>query len=162
MIVNRPITRTKMKSSKKYKYFINKAVIIVYGHSPCHLNVTGLKSKMSVNETKNQIEIMFNVKCVKIKLDNIFYSHKEKDRKVISLLHLFYFLRGFCNDDCIVDYTIESFPAMFIKSKSKLFPTLIIFSNGSYSIIGGKSFESVRNAKMFAKKLFLLKYVTLI
>ena len=162
MIVDRPITQKKLKRSKKYNYYIKKAVIIVYGHSPCHLNVTGLKSKISVDEARNQIEKKFNVKCIKINLDNIFYSHKEKDRKVISLLHLFYFLKGLCNSDCIVDYNIESFPAMFIKSRGKLFPTLILFSNGSYSVIGGKSFESVKNAKIFAKKLFLLKYVSII
>lgn len=154
MLTNKPILKQKLLRSKKYKLVFNKIVIIVYGHSPCHLNVTGLKSKTDILNFKCEIENMFDVICSEIKLDNIFYSHK--DYKNISLWHLFYFLRGYSPDNYVVDYNVELFPGMYLKSQSKDLPTLILFSTGSYSVIGAKSFESVKTAKQFVNKLYSL------
>ena len=155
MIVNKPILKQKLMRSKKYKFVIKNKIIIVYGHSPYLLNVTGLKSKKDIDEIICDIESLYDVKCNKVKLDNIFYSHK--DRKTISLWHLYYFLRGYSPDGYLVDYNVESFPGMFLKTKSKQLPTIILFTTGSFSIIGGKSFESVKIAKSFVNKLYSLQ-----
>ena len=132
-------------------------MIIIYGHSPCLLNVTGLKSSKEIKQLKIDLESKFKVDCFKIRIDNIFYSHK--DTKVYSLYHLFYFLKGFCPKGYRVDYNVEIFPGMFLKSKFKTLPTLILFSTGSYSIIGAKSFYSAWRAKTFVNMLFSIASV---
>ena len=159
MIVDRALTSERMKRGKKYKYFVNKAVVIVYGHSPCLLNVTGLNSKLEIEEVKFKIENEFGVKCIKLRIDNIFFSHKERSDRKVSLWHLFYFFKGYCPKGYYVDYHVEIFPGMFLKSNFKYLPTILLFSSGSYSIIGGKSFNSVKRAKILVNKLFSLKYI---
>ena len=159
MIVDQALTTERLKRSKKYKYFINEAVIIVYGHSPCLLNVTGLNTKIQIEDARSEIEKKYGVKCIKVRIDNIFFSHKERSGKNISLWHLFYFLRGYCTSGYYVDYNVETFPGMFLMSNLKHLPTLILFSTGSFSIIGGKSFKSVEKAKSFVHRLFCLKYI---
>ena len=69
MIVDQALTTERMKRGKKYKYFINKAVIVVYGHSPCLLNVTGLKSQFQIEETKSKIENEYRVKCLNLRIN---------------------------------------------------------------------------------------------
>ena len=153
-----------MKRCKKYKFVITKAVIIIYGHSPLLLNVTGLKTKQEIEDAKIEIENRFGVKCNDIRIDNLFFSHNEKksngffqrNKKSISLYHLYYFLKGFSPDGYFIDYHVEIFPGMFLKSTLKNLPTILFFSTGSYSIIGGKSFDSVEKAKVLVNKCLLV------
>lgn len=156
MFVDRPVINESVKRGK-IKFVFGKAVIIVYRHSPCLLNVTGLKSSKEIRQLWKDLESRFKLHCFKIRIDNIFYSHKDK--KVYNLFHLFYFLKGFCPEAYSVDYNVEIFPGMFLKSKSKTLPTLILFTTGSYSIIGAKSFDSAWRAKIFVNKLFSIASV---
>lgn len=116
-----------------------------------------MKSKEDIDFIKYEIETKYCVICNNVKLDNIFYSHK--DYKKISLWHLFYFLKGYCPNGYYVDYNLELFPGMYLKSRCKELPTIILFSTGSYSVIGAKSFASVRNAKKLVNYLFSLKFM---
>ena len=59
------------------------------------------------------------------------------------MIALYYHLRDQCKDKYVIDYNIELFPGMFIKSKIKGLPTILLFRTGSYQIIGCKSVEMV-------------------
>ena len=87
-----------------------------------------------------------------LRVDNIFYSHK--DYLSIDLYKLYYYLREHYKDKFVIDYNVELFPGLYMKSKIKGFPTIILFQTGSYTIIGSKSIEMVKKYKKFIHKLY--------
>ena len=65
-----------LQQNKKYKTCIGNAILIVYGHSPLFINMTGLKSMEEIETTRKYIEFVYEVKCRDLRVDNIFYSFK--------------------------------------------------------------------------------------
>ena len=146
------IFEEKLKKNKKYKISFANANLIIYGHSPLLINMTGLKSMKEVETTRKYIEVVYNVKCSELRVDNIFYSHK--DYLSIDLYKLYYYLREHYQDKFVIDYNVELFPGLYMKSKIKGFPTIILFRTGSYTIIGSKSIEMVKKYKKLIHKLY--------
>ena len=94
-----PIFEGKLKNNKKYKINFGNTTLIIYGHSPLLINMTGLKSMEEVDTTRKYIEMAYNVKCSDLKVDSIFYSHK--DCLNIDMNALYYYVRDhftwYCN-----------------------------------------------------------------
>ena len=141
------ILEGKLKKNNKYKIYFGSATLIIYGHSPLLINMTGLKSMKEVDTTINYIEVAYNVKCSNLSVDNIFYSHK--DSRNIDMNALYYHVRDCYRDTHFIDYNIELFPGLYMKSKIKGIPTLILFRTGSYTIMGCKSINQVKEYRMF-------------
>ena len=148
------IFEEKLKKNKKYKISFANANLIIYGHTPLLINLTGLKSMKEVETTRKYIEVVYNVKCSDLRVDNIFYSHK--DCLNIDMNALYHYLREHYKEKFVIDYNIELFPGLYMKSKIKGLPTLILFRTGSYTILGSKSIDVVAKYKTFIFKLFNL------
>ena len=129
MISNKSICGHKLMKSEKYMIPFGNVKITVYYHSPLLINVTGSKSMQEVKRTKNFIETAFNVQCKNLKIDNIFYSYK--DFKNIDMSALYYHVRDKVKEKFVIDYNVELFPGLYMKTKCKGEPTLILFCTGS-------------------------------
>ena len=49
----------------------------------------------------------------------------------------------------VIDYNVELFPGLYMKTKCKAEPTMILFRTGSYTIMGCKSINQVKEYKLF-------------
>ena len=146
MISNKSIC-DRLKKNEKYIIPFGNVKITVYYHSPLLINVTGCKSMQEVKRTKNFIETAFNVQCKNLKIDNIFYSYK--DYKNIDMSALYYHVSDKFKEKFVIDYNVELFPGLYMKTKCKGVPTLILFHTGSYTIMGCKSINQVKEYRMF-------------
>ena len=144
---SKSIFEGKLHKNKKYTTSFGNATLIVYGHSPLLINITGLKAMKEIQILKKYLEVVYNVKCSDVKVDNIFYSHKDCCN--IDMNALYYHLRQHHKDNYVIDYNIELFPGLYMKSKTKGLPTLILFRTGSYTIMGCKSIEMLIKYKTF-------------
>ena len=147
MISNKTICERKLMVSEKYIIPFGNVKITVYWHSPLLINVTGSKSMQEVKHIQSRIETAFNVHCKNLKVDNIFYSHKDYIN--IDMSALYYYAREKFKEKFVIDYNIELFPGLYMKSRCKTVPTLILFRTGSYTIIGCKSIDQVKDYRMF-------------
>ena len=147
MISNKTICERKLMVSEKYIIPFGNVKITVYWHSPLLINVTGSKSMQEVKGTKNFIETAFNVQCENLKIENIFYSFK--DHKNIDMSALYYHVSDKFKEKFVIDYNVELFPGLYMKTKCKGEPTLILFHTGSYTIMGCKSINQVKDYRMF-------------
>ena len=147
VITNCSILEEKLLNHEKYKTCLGKATLIIYAHSPLLINLTGLQSMKEVETTRKYIEVVYNVKCSELRVDNIFYSHKDCCK--IDMNALYYHLRDKHKDKYVIDYNVELFPGLYMKSKVKGLPTIIFFRTGSYTIMGSKSIEILIKYKTF-------------
>jgi TATA-box binding protein (TBP) (component of TFIID and TFIIIB) len=121
----------------------------IYKHSQKLVNVTGLKGATEIEQQKSVLEEMFQQKLLKVRIDNTFFS--KKDYKNINMLSLYNHLKE--NKDYFVSYNIELFVGMYLQPQDKLYPTMIIFRTGSYTIMGGKSFKIIYECEQFVQHL---------
>ena len=62
---------------------------------------------------------------------------------------LYYHLRDKHKENYVIDYNVELFPGLYMKSKIRGLPTIILFRTGSYTIMGSKSIEILVKYKTF-------------
>ena len=110
------------------------ATFTIHQHTKNVVHVTGVKSKRHLYFCAEYIKETFNVGIIKEKIDNQFFSHKSK--KILSMRSIYHEISEMENY-CVL-YEPELFTGMTIKHVNKAFPTIILFSTGSYSILGGK------------------------
>lgn len=65
-----------------------------------------------VNIVRDLLEKLYYVKCLNVRIDNIFVSHK--DDLNLDMPKMYYFLRDRYK---IIDYNVEIFNALYIKRK---------------------------------------------
>ena len=147
MISNKSICEHKLMKSEKYTIPFGNVKITIYWHSPLLINVAGSKSMREVKRTQYLIETAFNIQCKNLKIDNIFFSHK--DYKNIDMSALYYHVSNKFKEKFVIDYNIELFPGLYMKTKCKGEPTLILFRTASYTIMGCKSINQVKEYRMF-------------
>ena len=126
---------------------INGFVFTIYMRTPKLLNVTGIKSFRQLKECKGLIEKHFNQPVIKVRIDNTFFS--KKDRKNIDLEGIVKDMKG--NDEYIVSNGL--FPGLILKHKSKEFPTILLFRTGSFILMGGKCLDAVYISETFVKNI---------
>ena len=135
---SKPIFDGELQRNKKFKSHFGNTLLTIYAHSPLLINLTGLKTIEEIHSIRKYIELVFDVKCSDVRIDNIFYSHK--DYRNIDMSALYYYLRDKHKDEYCIDYNIELFPGLYMKTKIKGLPTLILFRTGSYTILESKLF----------------------
>ena len=135
--------------SKNYIFKIDDAIFTIYKHSPFLINITGLKNFNQITLYKKQVEERFNKKVQHTRIDNTFFSLKQKRR--IDLNEIYNFLKN--NKIFHVNFNIELFSGMYLHPKGREMPTLLLFHTGSYVIMGGKNLKTIYKCENFLKKL---------
>ena len=136
--------------SKNYIFKIDDAIFTIYKHSPFLINITGLKNFNQITLYKKQVEERFNKKVQHTRIDNTFFSLKQKRR--IDLNEIYNFLKN--NKIFHVNFNIELFSGMYLHPKGgETLPTLLLFHTGSYVIMGGKNLKTIYKCENFLKKL---------
>tara|TARA_B100000768_G_C11019196_1_gene265413 strand:- start:59 stop:520 length:462 start_codon:yes stop_codon:yes gene_type:complete len=134
---------------KQYLWKNGNHTFTIYRHNPKLINVTGLKSAEEIEQQKCLMEEKFKQKMVKVRIDNTFFS--KKDYKNIDMVALYHTMKE--NKDYYVNYHVELFAGMYLHPTNKLFPTILVFRTGSYTLMGGKSLEVVKESQQFIQDL---------
>jgi len=135
----------------KINFKIGNATFTIYRHSTSRLNVTGVKSILELKNYKRKMEKYFKQPIVTVKIDNTFFS--KKDNKNIDIVKLYEFLIQNYTVNNDISFNQELFPGIFIKPKDKLYPTMILFHTGSFTLMGGKSLEAIYASEKFIDSL---------
>jgi TATA-box binding protein (TBP) (component of TFIID and TFIIIB) len=89
-------------------------------------------------------------------IQNSLFSFKNNYEK-INNFNFQNVLRKFENNIYSIKFNAEVFPAMFLrpalKYKKMGFPTILLFTSGSFVIIGGKTMEYIKKAHTLALSL---------
>ena len=134
---------------KQYLWKNVNQTFTIYRHNPKLINVTGLKSAEEIEQQKCLMEEKFKQEVMKVRIDNMFFS--EKDYKNIDMVALYHTMKE--NKDYYVNYHVELFAGMYLHPTNKLFPTILVFRTGSYTLMGGKSLEVVKESQQFIQDL---------
>ena len=121
----------------------------IYKNSSKFVNVTGLKNLREIEQQKPLMEKLFAQQITSVKIDNIFFS--KKDYKNIDMNSLYDYLKG--NKNYFCNYNIELFVALTLHPKNKIYPTILLFRTGSYTLMGGKSMKNIYESESFVKEL---------
>ena len=105
--------------------------ITIYPHNSKHINLTGLQSLSYLPHIINTLQNYFQCKIEHYKIDNLFYSIKNK--KKIKLSKLYLHLKKLKN--FTVSYNPDLFAGIQIKSKKDKY-AILLFSTGSVCILG--------------------------
>ena len=65
---------------KSYIFKIDDVVFTIYKHSPCLVNMTGLKKFEEMKKYKNILEKRFKQDVNEMKIDNTFFSKKTEEK----------------------------------------------------------------------------------
>lgn len=121
----------------------------IYKDASEFINVTGMKNLHEIKQQKKSLEEMFKQKIIRVQIDNIFFC--KKDDKNIDMYSLHNYLKR--NKDYFCNYNIELFAGMYLHPSNKLFPTILLFRTGSYTLMGGKSLKIIYESEKFVKEL---------
>ena len=86
---------------------------------------------------------------MKVRIDNTFYS--QKNYRNIDLRKVYELMQH--NEKFHVDYNVELFSGMYFHPKQKDYPKILFFHTGSYTMMGGKQKELLKECEAFVKKL---------
>ena len=136
-------------NSKNLVFRLKDVVFTVYKHSPSLVNVTGIKDVKQIKLYKKMVENYFNQKVLRTRIDNSFFSRKQK--KNVDLHKIYNFFKK--NKIFHVNYNVELFSGMYLQSKVKGIPTLLLFHTGSYVIMGGKNLKTVYKCEKLLNKI---------
>ena len=126
-----------------------KVTFSIYKDANKFINVTGMRSLEEIKQQKLAMDDIFKQKVISIKIDNIFFS--KKDDKNIDMCALYNYLKG--NKDYFCNYNIELFAGMYLHPSNKVYPTILVFRTGSYTLMGGKSMSAIYKSETFVKDL---------
>ena len=108
-----------------------------------------MKSLQEIEQQKLAMEELFKQKIINVKIDNMFFS--KKDKKNLDMCLLYNYLKE--NKNYFCNYNIELFAGMYLHPINKLYPTILLFRTGSYTLMGGKSLKYIHESEHFVKDL---------
>ncbi len=121
----------------------------IYHHSPCLVNVTGVKTFERLKLARQIIEKKLQQSVLKVRIDNTFYS--QKNYRNVDLIKVLKFMQD--HDTFRVDYHVELFAGIYFHPKKKNYPTILFFRTGSYTMMGGKQWKILKECERFVKTL---------
>ena len=89
---------------------IDDIVFTIYKHSPHLVNMTGLKNFSGIERYTKELEDRFQQKVEHVRIDNTFFSRKQK--KNLYLSTLYDYLKN--NKFFLVNYNVELFCGMYL------------------------------------------------
>ena len=121
----------------------------IYHHSPCLVNVTGVKTFERLKLARQIIEEKLQQSVLKVRIDNTFYS--QKNYRNVDLIKVLKFMQD--NGTFRVDYHVELFSGIYFHPEKKNYPTILFFHTGSYTMIRGKQWQILKDCERFVKTL---------
>ena len=82
-------------------------------------------------------------------IDNLFFS--KKDNKNLDMDQLHQYLEG--NELYYASYVHELFPGMHLLPNNKLYPTIVLFYTGSFTLMGSTDLECIFESESFVESL---------
>ena len=144
------ILEEKVDTSGTFKQ--NNVVYTIYPHVKNLVNVTGIKSFEQLEIVKKILESKLKQKVVNVRIDNTFFS--KKNYKNVDMVKVYKFMQN--NSLFHVDYNIELFAGMYLKPKTSVYPTILFFRTGSYTMMGAKKKDILMECQTFANNLILM------
>ena len=77
---------------RSYIFMIDNIVFTIYKHSPHLVNMTGLKNFSGIERYRKELEERFQQKVEHVRIDNTFFSRKQK--KNIDLSRVYHYLKN--------------------------------------------------------------------
>ena len=135
--------------TEKFIFKEQNVTYTIYKHTPHLLNVTGVKSIAQLMNCKSDMEERFNKKIIQERVDNLFFS--KKDNKNLDMDQLHQYLEG--NELYYASYVHELFPGMHLLPNNKLYPTIVLFYTGSFTLMGSTDLECIFESESFVESL---------
>ena len=154
LIHSEDLTITNKRTCFTLRYVYLDCVITIYKHSPTSLHITGIKSPSVITEVFEFLLNFLNTRVISAKINNSMFCGKlDQHVKICEIAQEIERSCSFYN----CNFCEEIFPALFIKpTKDKRkdgVPTILLFPNGSFIIMGAKSIVKVKHAFMFLTHL---------
>ena len=130
----------------------DNVVYTIYPHLRNLVNVTGIKSFQQLEIAKKIIESKLKQKVVNVRIDNTFFS--KKNYKNVDMVKVYKFMQN--NSLFHVDYNVELFAGMYLKPKTTVYPTILFFRTGSYTILGAKKKDILLECQTFVNNLITM------
>ena len=130
----------------------NNVVYTIYPHVKNLVNVTGIKSFQHLEISKKIIESKLKQKVVNVRIDNTFFSKKNYEN--VDMVKVYKFMQN--NPLFHVDYNIELFAGMYLKPKTSVYPTILFFRTGSYTIMGAKKKDILIECQTFVNNIIIM------
>ncbi len=144
LILDADINLAKYKYSERKTSFIfnfGKFTFTLYKHTMNSVNLTGISQNSHFDQCKTFLKNQFRVSVRKIIIDNTLFSHK--DQKPLNIELVLKFICKHYANNFFINFSAELFPALFIKPKHALklkgCPTILLFRNSSFVLLGGKN-----------------------
>ena len=135
--------------SKNCIFKRDNVVYTIYPHVRNLVNVTGIKRFEQLEIAKKIIESKLKQKVVNVRIDNTFFSKKNYEN--VDMVKVYKFMEN--NPLFHVDYNIELFAGMYLKPKTREYPTILFFRTGSYTIMGAKTKDILLECQKFVNNL---------
>jgi hypothetical protein len=144
----------KKKTSYIIKIPCSNSVITIYKHSLKNVHATGLTSQQTLNYVLNFVSLKLKNNIIDYKINNSMFVGKYG--KAIDLYKIINEIESiYPMFNCSLVW--EIFPALFIKPAGNLkksgHPTILLFRNSSFVIIGSKSLKYIKSVANMLKSL---------
>ena len=137
------------EKKKNYTFKQDTFTFNIYHHSPCLINVTGVKTFERLKLARHIIEEKLQQQVLKVRIDNTFYS--QKNYRNVDLIKMYEFMQD--HDTFFMNYHVELFAGMYFHPKKVNHPTILFFRTGSYTMMGGKQWKILKDCERFVKTL---------
>ena len=139
-------------TSKNCIFKQDNVVYTINPHVKNLVNVTGIKRFEQLEIAKKIIESKLKQKVVNVRIDNTFFS--KKNYKNVDMVKVYKFMQN--NSLFHVDYNVELFAGMYLKPKTTVYPTILFFRTGSYTILGAKKKDILLECQTFVNNLIIM------
>ena len=128
-------------------------VFTIYNHSSNILHCTGIRYLHIIPKIIDFIKNELKSEILSSRIDNSLFTCKQTT--IISLSDIINKVAESKDSIYYCTHTTEIFPGLFLKPilKKTGLPSVILFHNSSYVLIGGKSIGKVKAANLFVKAL---------
>ena len=144
--------KNKLSSPYRIKNHIFKVgglTFTIYHHSSYLVNVTGIKSFLQLKVAQKILERKLHQQVGSVRIDNTFYS--QKNFANVDLNQVYDFMKN--SDKFYVHYNIELFAGMYMQPKKEEYPTILFFRTGSYTMMGGREENILKECELFVINL---------
>ena len=144
---------SKNRTSTNFRYHELSCVFTLYAHDLGSLHCTGINQICMISQIFEFVKFELENYVVSTTIDNSLFTSKQNC--FIPLNDIIRKVADFESSPYFCVYIPEIFPALFLKPISKKSgpPSIILFHNSSYVIIGGKCMERVKEANVFVKTI---------
>ena len=146
------IFKKPVETTKKVNNFIIRHApftFTIYHHAPYLVNVTGVKSLEQLTLAQEIIEKKLKQQVNNVRIDNTFFS--QKNFANVDLNQVYAFMKN--SDTFNVEYHIELFAGMYFHPKKEHYPTILFFRTGSYTMMGGRKKNILKECEEFVINL---------